>query len=354
MLQRNKFAVYGGTGNHDLDAEVLGLVNSVTSLGLAFSHCWHNVWTDGEPGFSLEHPDKIAGRHVLVFACPVNHKLENEFKDLVTACRQQYGAASVVAVLSFLRYRRQDHPEFGHEITRLRWFICDLKHWGADRLVVCEPHSVEHTERYCKEFGLELHVSDPTRLFADAIMGVVQTLGGAERVRVYSPDFGSVGRALSLAKALGTSVLATPKRRMNGRIELVADEAFAAAVREKFGSDVPFSCDIRNLDGLHLFMREDEVASGSTAVGTARMLRKEGAGGIHLLATHPVCSRGWKMTLFPHGEEQPFDNIWLGNTRPRGDGETKYEGSTGSRVKHVDMAPATAKTLVKALERLAE
>lgn len=354
MLPRDRFAVYGGTGNHDLDAEVLGLVCNVTHLGLDFSHCWHNVWPDGEPGFRLEHPDEIAGRHVLVFACPVSHKLENELKDLVTACRRQYDAASVVAILSFLRYRRQDHPEFGHEITRLRWFIRDLKHWGVNRLVVCEPHSVEHTERYCKEFGLELHVSDPTRIFADAIMGFVQTLGGAERVRVYSPDFGSVGRAFALAKAIGAEVLATPKRRVNGRIELVASETFAADVREKFGTEVPFSCDVSNLNGLHLFMREDEVDSGGTAVSTARMLRKEEAGGIHLLATHPVCSRGWKMKLFPCGEEQPFETLWLGNTRPRGDGETKYEGSTGSRVKHVNMAPAIAETLIKALEHITD
>ena len=150
-------------------------------------------------------------------------------------------------------------------------------------------------------------------------------------------------------------MIATSKKRRNLRLEFIPGEKFLADVRTKFGEDAPISCNLADAKGRHLFMREDEVDTGGTAAATARLLAAEHrAASVRLVATHPVCSRGWKMRLFPVGEEPLFQNIWLGNTRPRGDGETRYEGSTGSRVKHVDMAPAIAETLVKALERLAE
>lgn len=352
MLTGDRFIVYGGTAHHGFDAEVLRLINSVTGLGLEFSHCWYNIWPDGEPGFRLEDPATVSGRHALVFACPITDKYENNLKDLITACKRQYGAASVTAILSFMRYRRQDRSEHEHEITRLRWFISDLKHWGADRFVVCEPHSVENTRRYCQESGLELHISDPTRLFADTVNPVIQTLGGADRVSIYSPDMGSVGRAISLAKAIGARVLATPKRRVNGRIEMVNSNDFIELVRARCRSDVPISCDLDSIRGSHIFMREDEIDSGTSAATTAKRLREAGAESVSFIATHPVCSRGWKMKLFPYREDAPFKMIWLGNTRPRGDGETEYEGSTGSKIIKVDMAPVIAEILIKVLAEI--
>lgn len=352
MLGKDRFVVYGGTGNHGFDAAVLRLVNIITALGLEFSHCWHSIWPDGEPGFRIGNPGMIRGRHALIFGCPVDYKLASELKDLITACKYQYGAKSVIVILSFLRYRRQDHDDFEHEITRLRWFIRDLKNSGADQLVVCEPHSEERTGRYCNEFDINLHVCDPTAVFADAIKGVVQAVGGSLRAHIYSPDFGSVARALALAKLLGLTVLATPKRRTNSRVEMVRDEEFLNDVHARFGADAPVSCEVQDIKGLHLFMREDEVDSGSTAVTTARALRLAGAESVNLIATHPVCSRGWKIRFFPVGEEQPFRKIWLGNTRPRGDGETDYEGSTGGRVEKVDVSPCVAGVLAEALSNL--
>ena len=151
MLVTDSFVVYGSTGNHGFDARVLKLVNEVTNLGLTFDHIWYETWPDGEPGFSLADHTRVEGRHAIIFSCPITYELENELKDLITACKLQYNAKSVTIVMSYLRYRRQDHEEKFEEITRLRWFIHNLKAWGADRLVVC----------------------DPTRLFADEIRQLV-------------------------------------------------------------------------------------------------------------------------------------------------------------------------------------
>jgi ribose-phosphate pyrophosphokinase len=345
--------VFGGTGNHDFDEEVIRLVNLALNTRLDFSHCWHETFPDGEPNFGITEPNRVKGKHVLIFSCPTTDELRSELRDLITATKHQYSAETVTIILSFLPYRRQDRSELTHEITRLRWFLRDLKHWGTNQLIVCEPHSYAATKRYAKEFEIQLRLADPTPIFADTIRPLIQTLGGSENVRIYSPDFGSVGRAIALAKQVGAKVIATPKRRINMRVEAVTVTDFLERVQSKYPDGAQLvSCETGDLAGLHLIMREDEVDTGGTAVATAGRLRDAGAESVRLIATHPVCSRGWKKRLFPYGERQPFETVWLGDTRPRGQGGSSYKGSTGGRVTQVGLAPAVAKELIRVLEEL--
>lgn len=351
MLTRDRFVVYGGTGYHHFDNRVLEHVNRVTGLGLDFSHIKHSTWPDGDPGSRFARHEKIQDKHLIFFSCPITDKLYIQLQDIVMSSHHQYGAASITVVMSFLRNRRMDHPEKMKEISRLQQFMLLLRFWGADRLVLCEPHNVANTQRFCQEAGLELFVADPTRLFADAITGLVQTLG-RENIMVYSPDFGSGGRAMNLARAIGVEVVASPKRRLNGRVETVEDPTFLSRFKTAYGDDVPVSCSISDVADKHVLMREDEVASGGTAKTVVGKLKAAGAKGIHFLVTHPVCTWGWKNVLLPDEDEEPalFKSIWFGNTRPRGLGETEYEGSTGGEITTVDMSPVVAETLIRAME----
>lgn len=351
MLSKDRFVVYGGTGYHNFDSRVVDSVNKATGLGLNFSHIKHSTWTDGEPGFCFAKPEKIKDKHIIVFSCPITSKLYLQLQDIVMACHHQYEAASVTVVMSFLRNRRMDHPEKIKEISRLQQFMLLLKFWGADRLILCEPHNIQNTQRFCQEAGLQLFLADPTRLFAEAITPLVRTLG-RENIVVYSPDFGSGGRAMNLARTIGSIVIASPKRRISNRVEIVEDPEFLRRFVEKYGSDVPVSCRVSDVAGKHVLVREDEVASAGTAKTTARKLKEAGAKSIHLLATHPVCTWSWKNVILPDEEEEPrpFTSIWFGNTRPRGVGETEYEGSTGGDIETVDMSPVMAETLIKAVE----
>lgn len=355
MLPKDRFVVYGGTGYHHFDSQVLEHVNNATGLDLDFSHIKHSTWNDGELGFGFAKPEKIEGRHVIVFSCPITAKLYIQLQDIVMACHHQYKAASITVVMSFLRSRRMDHPEKKKEISRLQQFMLLLRYWGADRVVLCEPHNIENTQRFCDDAQLELFLGDPTRLFVDAIKGLVQTVG-PENIVVYSPDFGSGGRAMNLARAIGAQVVASPKRRINGRVEAVEDPTFIERFHAAYGEDVSVTSSLTAVDGKHVFMREDEVASGSTARTVAGRLRAAGAKGAHLLATHPVCTWGWKNVLLPDEDEEPrlFNSIWLGNTRPRGLNETEYEGSTGGGITTVDMSPLIAETLIKAMEGITD
>ncbi len=353
MLTQDQIRVYGGTSNHDLDATILTLVKRRLNYpDLKFTRVIHNTWADGEPGFRLNEFESIAGKTVVIFTSVIDDKTELQIRDMVMACHLQYGAKRVIVVMSFLRYRRQDHDEYTHEINRLRMFIKNLKDGGVDHLILCEPHNVAKTMSYCQEFGLAVSIADPTELFVEEINPLLLSCG-MSNVVVFSPDFGSVGRGLTIAERLKVPLVALPKRRINGRLELVTDvSAFRAMIEAHFSLKVPLSCNIDDVQGNHVVFREDEVASGATSAKQAWRLHDVGTRGIYLLATHPVCNDGWRDNLFPFGETAPFTSIYLGNTRRRGIGKTPYEGSTDGEVTVVDMAPVLADRLVQLLEDL--
>jgi len=356
----DEFVVFGCAEHHGFHAGVMDSVNDVAGINLTFAHISYNFWPDGESGSFIDCPEEIEGKHVIIFTTPVNDKLELQLRDLVCACKWQYGAKSVSVVMTFMRYRRQDRPEKNHEITRLRWFLHGLKAWGVDHLIVCDPHNLKNTQQYCTEAGVELHVCMPTKLFANRVDRTIKTLRteGAKVVG-YAPDFGSIARVLAFAIEINTIVVATPKERLNGdtvNIDAAFDQVeYLAQIHAEFGEDAPITCDQTELEGAHVFMLDDELSTGGTAASVSALARKAGAASVRFIATHPVCSPGWKnvLRIYREAEERPFDQVFLGTTRPRGLDQTTYEGSTGGRVERVDITPTFAHELIKLMADLA-
>ncbi len=354
MLNQDQIRVYGGTSNHVLDDMILELVKQRLGYNrLKYTHVTHSTWRDGEPGFRLNDFETIEGKTVIIFTSPADDKTELQLRGMVWACRQQYGAKRVIVVMSFLRYRRQEAEKKPQEIRRLYMFLQDLKHWGADHLILCEPHNVEKTAAYCREIGLALSIADPTGLFVDAIRPLLLSCE-LENVLLFSPDRGSVARAIAMAEKLNVPVVAQPKERINGRLVFSADpKKFQLELMERFHPKIPLSCDIRLVTGKHVVIRDDEIDSGGTAATQGWKLQEHGAHSVYLVSTHPVLSDGWRDTLFPYGEKPPFRQVFAGNTRRRGDWtRTDYEGSTGGELTVVSMAPVLAGQLVNLLESL--
>ncbi|MFH0873677.1 MAG: ribose-phosphate pyrophosphokinase-like domain-containing protein [Candidatus Komeilibacteria bacterium] len=352
MINRDRLVLYSGTSNFSLAETTLDIVSQRLNQLLTFTHVYHDPFNDGEPGFELELPEQINGRHAILFASVIDNKHELQLRDMITACKFQYGARSVTVIMPFMRYRKQDHPEFTNEITRLRWYLKGLKDQGVDNLLVCDPHNLEITSTFAREFGLNLFIADPSELFAREVSPLIQSYG-PETVFWYSPDFGSVGRAITMAKLTNTRVMATAKERRDGEIQIITDDTFLDRIYRQYGDDVQVMTDLEALNGMNVFMREDEVASGSTCAHTAKHLRQKGVNSLRLVATHPVCSHGWKRRLFPRKSPHPFDKVIVGNTRRRGFTEqTVYEVGTGGHIITVDTAPELARRLVEVLETL--
>jgi len=349
MTKKDRFVIYGGTNHHDFDYTVISEVNRQLGLDLKFSHFWHNTFPDGEPASFPSDRTEITGHHAIVCGCPIDYKSETQLRDTINACHQ-FGAKSICAVLSFLRYRRQDRPEKEREITRLRWFIRDLAAWGVQDLIVCDPHCLENTQKYCDEFGLKLWVADPAKYIAAALSPLMKDDDNGEFC-IYAPDIGAMHRADRLAEILDLRVLLTPKLRTpDGRVRRLTGDEVPADIRHNCGGRVSILTDELNAArGKNLIICDDEIATGGTCVMTARELKRAGATSVHLVITHPVCVPDWKLVLFPPGNDNPFETVWFGNTRPRGN-ETKYEGSTGARVQKIDLAPAIASKLIQVIK----
>jgi phosphoribosylpyrophosphate synthetase len=349
-MPENTFVVFRDTCDKYFTDKVLKMVNTKLKTNLQFSHFWHNTFPDGESGSFPENGKQIRGRYPIIFSCPITDHLEVEMFHILFACGQ-FGSRERILVMPFLRYRRQDRVEKAHEITRLRWFIGMLSLMGVKHLVICDPHSVKHTNDFCREFNVKLHVADPTTHIAQCLRPRLRKIPRSD-LFIYSPDLGSARRAESLARSLKCRVLLTPKGRgPDGEVRILHSSDLPPGIREQLGDHIELlSDDWHEATGKHLIMREDEIATARTATMTAAALRQVGVASVSLVATHPVCCDGWKLVLFPPGKPSPFDNVWLGNTRPRGKG-TECEGSTGARVKVINMANVVANTLVKVIKQ---
>jgi phosphoribosylpyrophosphate synthetase len=143
-MPENTFVVFRDTCDKYFTDKVLKMVNTKLKTNLQFSHFWHNTFPDGESGSFPENGKQIRGRYPIIFSCPITDHLEVEMFHILFACGQ-FGSRERILVMPFLRYRRQDRVEKAHEITRLRWFIGMLSLMGVKHLVICDPHSVKHT-----------------------------------------------------------------------------------------------------------------------------------------------------------------------------------------------------------------
>jgi len=123
MFDPRKFIVIGGTGNHDLDAHVLREINKLGHTELEFSHLDIDLYPDREDAFEIQEYEKLSGRHVIIFQSVYDVSLKERFLTLIWAAKYQYKARSVIAVVPFMIYRRQERAEKEKEINRNRMFI---------------------------------------------------------------------------------------------------------------------------------------------------------------------------------------------------------------------------------------
>ena len=360
MLPKERFVFYADCADHDFDLSTLGMVNEVTGLGFKFSYPDYRDFPDNEPGFRISDEDieRIRDNHVVFFSCPIDYELDSQLENMTGCLKYQYGAKSVTVVLRFLRYRRQENEKKPYEFNALQQFFRKLKYaCGVDRVIVVEPHNIANTQKYCDEVGLELCICNPTRLFAKSVQGLVDTRG-AENVYVYAPDIGAVRRNILLAKALGTRVFARPKERLNGHTivldEEFDEEQFLAEIARIYGEEVEIFCDLDRVKGKDLVMVDDEAATGKTSSESALLLRKAGAQSVHLVVTHPVCTSGWKDVIIPRNGPKPFNSIFFGNARPRGDGLRKFKQRTMGKIITVDLGPVLAESLIEVLEGITD
>lgn len=348
MFNSQDIVVVGGNGNHDLDKGILSSLNTLANTELKFSHLNIDVFPDGEADFRfLNWRLQVRGKEAIVFqsmATDTEHTGQEygwEFLQIVWALKHQYGVSSVIAVVPFMLYRRQDHPEKEEEIHRNLMFLQMIKFAGVDKLILCDIHS-QQTMINCEQIGLPVWNVDSTKAFAGQLKPFVDVSHREGReFFIYAPDAGSVPRAVALGKLLEVKVAVSLKNRAHtGEITVVDNKDVWERLVKEFGEQIFLAG--HNLKGVDLCTRDDEVTTATTASKTGWRLRDE-FGVNHLFGcfTHPVCVPGWKRVLVDSG---PFQRLFCGNSIYRG-----YEKSTGGEVVTVDLAPVIAETLFEVL-----
>jgi ribose-phosphate pyrophosphokinase len=338
-----EYLFYCGRGNGSLSHELLTKLGEYLGTPLSYKFIDFGTWRDNCPNDRITKYENIKGKNIIFFDSLLNKEDLYDYLSLCWAFKHQYQAKKLIAVTPFNLLRRCDHDEKIWEIQYLRQYIDFLSHAGVDDLVVCTPHS-ENFEAYCKEYGINFH---PAYMdFTQDLKIIVPKEG---KTVFYSPDEGSIARAIAHAKKIkGSIVLFDLKnRKTNNQTEIInaAEEQIAEIIdryKSKFEFEDLYYVQPELFQGANIIMIDDEMASGETANRTAEKLKKLGANNVYFAFTHPVCVNGWKSTLF---HKNPFNRVIAGNTIPRGE-----SNRTEGKIVDVSVAQVLASALYKIIQ----
>lgn len=339
----NNYLFYSGKGNRPLGEQVLKILGEYLGTPLRFEYIDFGVWRDGCPNDKIPNYNNLESKHVIFFDSLFQKVAMLDFLQLAMAFRKQYGAKKLLAVIPFLLPRRCDHEEaeYQFEINYLSHYLEMMAFCGVTNMIVCTPHS-EAIKRNCERLGIEFMPANMD--FSRAIKTIVP---GAEEISIYSPDEGSIPRAIAHAKNISNSqvIFDLKKRHKNNRAEIVSDNKLAQEIISKYSQELDYQsityADSQDITGMNIVIIEDEMSSGETANKTAKKLRSLGAKSIYFAFTNPVCVNGWKYTLF---DQSPFTRILAGDTIPRDE-----SNRTGGKIIDVSVAEVLAMTIYRML-----
>ncbi len=312
VIDWERVVFFSGNGNPILGKKILVKLTEQAGRTCKFSHINFSEFADKERDDKIPDCRNLKDKVVVFYQSVTADEFQLEFSELVWAIKHQYQAKYVIAVMPFMRYRRQDHPEIFEEINRNLMFIDQMKHDGVDYLIVATPHS-DQTEKNCQAVGLRFRQADPSWIFFRTLWTILPP-PAENRTRVYAPDQGSIPRAIKLAELLKVDVIFSLKKRgLNNLTSIVAaDRQEIKRIKKQYAFFPRLNYATADLvKDAAIVMVEDEISSGSTANDTGQLLRSLGADEIHLAATHPVCVLGWKRKLL---SKNPFDKIVITDT----------------------------------------
>lgn len=342
----NDVIFYKGLDNPGLADGLMAKMKEYVGKEPNIANIDYRKFVDRELDDAFAYRERIKGKVVVFFECLKDETTMLRFLQLCWAAKKQYGAKRIVAMISFLHYRRQDPTDDKGEIKRNLWLMEMMKHNGIDDVIVVTPHS-EATKKNCLANDLGFREVDPSEAFASVVRPLLPERDVVKKAAIYSPDEGSIQRAIALAKFLKIKIFFNIKGRGfdNETAMIDADEEMIEAIIAKYADQYDFHdleyATPENIKGMYIIMVEDEVDTGGTANRQGIMLKEYGAIVVIFLATHPVCSDGWKRKL---PSNNPFDKIIMCNTIPR-----DTDQRTGGLVHDVSLAGLCASEVYRAL-----
>jgi len=256
MNHNNRLKVFSGRANVPLAEKI------AHHLGDALGRLTLANFPDGEISVRIE--EDVRGRDVFVVqpTCPpVNDNLMELL--VILDSLKRASAARITTVLPYYGYARQDRKDVGRVPITAKLVADLLTVAGTDRVLALDLHAAQIQGFFDIPVD-HLHA-------APVINDYIRSLNiPPQDFVVFSPDEGSIKRALVHQKKLGGAIAIVDKRR-------------SSATETKQANLIGSS-----LDGKVAVIFDDMISTATSVVGAANVARRNSVRELYACATHAV------------------------------------------------------------------
>lgn len=286
--------IFAGSSHPELAVEV------AQCLGVELGKVLIETFPDGEIGVQIL--ENVRGKDVFVLQSPARHPnhILMELLIIVDALKRA-SARSIVAVIPYYAYARQDRKEKGRVPITARLVANLLERAGVTRVLTMDLH----TEQIQGFFDVPVDHLYARPLFVKALKEL-----NLKSAVVVSPDVGSNKMARKFAEDLKLDLAIVDKRRLNGK-------------------SVEVNALIGDVKGKEVILVDDISSTGTTLEMAAKVCKKEGAKKVFAVVTHALLMGGSKL--------EGIDHLFITNSVP--------PLKEGKEVHVVTIAPLIAKAI---------
>ncbi len=269
------FMIFAGSSHEAMAEEV------AKSLKCKVGKLLIETFPDGEIGVQIL--ENVRGKDVFLLQS-VARKPNHFFMELLILvdALKRASARSIVAVLPYYPYARQDRKEKGRVPITAKLVADLLERAGVTRVLTMDLH----TDQIQGFFNIPVD-----HLYARPVL--VEALrkgGGLQNAVVVSPDVGSNKMARKFAEDLKLDLAIVDKRRISAK----KVEVYAL---------------IGDVKGKQVILVDDICSTGSTLKMAAKVCREEGAKSVDAVFTHGLMMGGSRL--------EGIDKIYTTNTVPQ-------------------------------------
>lgn len=274
MHADNLFLLLAGTSHPVLAHEIADRLN--VQLGQVRIE----TFPDGEIGVHIQ--ENVRGRDVFVLQTIARHPnlYLMELLIMVDALKRA-SARSIVAVLPYFGYARQDRRGMGREPITAKLVADLLERAGVTRVLTMDLH----TEQIQGFFDIPVDNLYGRNLLIDAV-----SKSGLKNPVVVSPDVGSLKLARACAHILGVEIAIVDKRRISAE-------------------QVEMNAIIGEVKGRDVLLVDDMCSTGGTLKAASLACKRAGARRICAAVTHGLL-------VGKELEDSAIEKMWICNTVP--------------------------------------
>jgi ribose-phosphate pyrophosphokinase len=248
-----KFSLFAGSSHVELGREV------AKELGIELGKIQIEPFPDGEIGVQVL--ENVRGKDVFVLQSPA--KRPNEFLMelfVIVDAMKRASAKSIVAVIPYFAYARQDRKEKGRVPITAKLVADLLEKAGVTRVLTMDLH----TDQIQGFFNIPVDNLQGGPLLVEGIRSL-----GLKNLVMVSPDVGGSRTARRFAEGLKADLAIVDKRRVSSS----AVEAGAL---------------IGDVAGKNVVLIDDICSTGGTLSMAAKVCRQRGAKSVYAAVSHGI------------------------------------------------------------------